>query len=57
MAFREVAVAKAILEDAGFTFFKVDDHQWDMMDGERRVDFSRSLGDLIRKQATALGVW
>lgn len=57
MAFRKAAEAKVVLEDAGFTFINVDDHQWDMMDGERRVDFSRSLGDLIRKQATALGIW
>lgn len=57
MAFSMAAQLKLTLEDAGYTFVKVDQHQWDMMDGQRVVGSSRALGDLLRKQGKELGVW
>lgn len=58
MAFRQAAEAKAVLEDAGYTFVKrAEDGYWQMLADDEIVAINRSMGDLIRQQATALGAW
>lgn len=51
-------LVRDLLIDAGYTFDKdMSNNQWVIYDGEQQVGTSRSLGDLIRKQGTELGIW
>lgn len=50
------AVHQTLIE-AGYSFTKIDQHAWQMREGEVIVAEGRSLGDIIREQAKALGVW
>jgi len=56
--FGHAAKVKLVLEEAGYTFnLRESDSFWEMYDCNKMVAHSRSLGDLIRKQANELGVW
>lgn len=58
MAFRQAAEAKQVLESAGYTFHKrSEDGWWTMCDGDTVLAVNRSMGDLIRQQATEQGAW
>jgi hypothetical protein len=53
------SVVKATLEKAGYSFVKVDDNArpWQMREGDMIVTEGRALGDILREQGKALGVW
>lgn len=50
-------MVRSALEDAGYSFNKIDDHAWQMLEGKTVVAEGRSLGDILREQGKALGVW
>lgn len=54
---RHAQVVQKILIEAGYSFKKVDTHEWAMYDGDNKIATNRSLGDLLRKQGNELGVW
>lgn len=50
-------MVRSALEEAGYSFTKIDDHAWQMREGDVVVAEGRSLGDILREQGKALGVW
>jgi hypothetical protein len=57
MKANHTTLVQSVLQDAGYSFLKIDQHTWQMKEGDSVVAEGRSLGDLIREQGKELGVW